>query len=90
VPRTRRPRAAHHPGAADSVRPVGTPVRFFRGQLCSSTAGQRRQRATSRKFGNFSRLNRPASPHHRGSRPRNRPRLGGSGGCLPIPRILRQ
>ena len=86
VPRARRPRAAHHPCAADPVQPVGTPVRFLRVQLCSSTASQRRQRASLRRFGNFSRRNRPTSPHDRGPRPSNRAGLKGKGGNPNYPR----
>jgi len=54
-------------------------VRFLGVRLRSSTVRRPRQRAPSRKFGNFIRRNRPGSSHHRGLSASDRPRLGEEG-----------
>ena len=60
-------------------------MRFLRAQLRSSTARRQRQRATRRKFGNFSRRDRPSSHPPLGLSAADRPHLDQKGGCLHYP-----
>ncbi len=62
-------------------------MRFLEGSLRSSADGRPRQRTSSREFRNFSRLDWPASPHHRGLSSPNRTRLRENAGNLTYPHM---